>query len=179
MSGWRLKSDQRTQRPSRNEASAAGRHNAQGRGRRRGQDSLNGHEFGRGRRRGNCRREHPANDSASQYPAIARPAVHPGNAVTPRVVQNATQPKNAEVLGKPLDSAIANPTSAGTPETVISPISVDKTKCVGCGECADMCPVNSIVMLDGTPHFGENCLACGTCVECCPENALILVRSSR
>jgi ferredoxin len=68
---------------------------------------------------------------------------------------------------------------------------VEEGKCIGCGRCANTCPVNSIELLDfGSPDFtpdtdrqnkktrprskviDELCLGCGLCATVCPKKAV-------
>lgn len=50
--------------------------------------------------------------------------------------------------------------------------------CIGCGKCAQVCPVSNIQMVDGEsdtkkhPHWGDNCLSCTACFHVCPTNAV-------
>ena len=43
-------------------------------------------------------------------------------------------------------------------------VTVDTEKCVGCGECVDVCPVEVYEMADGksNPAHYEECLGCGS-----------------
>lgn len=55
-------------------------------------------------------------------------------------------------------------------------IQVDADKCVGCGECVDICPVEVFELQDGisVPVNAEECAECDSCVEVCEENAITL-----
>jgi len=55
-------------------------------------------------------------------------------------------------------------------------IKVSKEKCNGCGQCADLCPVDVFEIKQGKsyPTHPENCLGCGTCVAI-PESLAIIV----
>lgn len=44
-------------------------------------------------------------------------------------------------------------------------------KCLGCGECARICPCEAIGE-GGPPMAREQCIACGSCAEVCPSLAL-------
>ena len=52
-------------------------------------------------------------------------------------------------------------------------VSVDADKCVGCGECVDVCPVE---VNDGksVPAHEDECLGCESCVEVCEANAIVV-----
>jgi MinD superfamily P-loop ATPase len=50
---------------------------------------------------------------------------------------------------------------------------VDVSRCIGCGECADICQFNAIAALKGSAMvFPELCHSCGGCVLVCPEGAI-------
>ena len=49
---------------------------------------------------------------------------------------------------------------------------VDATKCVGCGICADICQMENITLVDGKPSFGNSCANCLGCVHWCPQSAI-------
>ena len=50
---------------------------------------------------------------------------------------------------------------------------VDKDKCLGCGACASMCPVNAITMKGGKAEINKKkCIKCGTCMQICPVSAI-------
>ncbi len=44
--------------------------------------------------------------------------------------------------------------------------------CIGCGQCARVCPQGNIRMENGKPHFGKNCAACMGCSFHCPKDAI-------
>ena len=50
-------------------------------------------------------------------------------------------------------------------------------RCIGCGICAKICPVNNISIEDKRPQWGMNCEACHACVHACPKNAINLGKS--
>ena len=48
--------------------------------------------------------------------------------------------------------------------------------CIGLGECAESCPFDAIVMVDGFPQVNpDKCVACGTCVRACPKRIIELM----
>lgn len=48
-----------------------------------------------------------------------------------------------------------------------------KTKCIGCGKCADACPNNAIEFNNGTPEISvSKCTYCGICSRHCIHGAL-------
>ncbi len=62
---------------------------------------------------------------------------------------------------------------------------VDEATCIGCGQCADVCPYNAIEMVEITKHIDLDdvsirkahvldamCKGCGTCVGQCPSKAI-------
>ncbi len=51
---------------------------------------------------------------------------------------------------------------------------VDEEKCVGCGECVDVCPVDVYELQDdkAVPVNAEECIGCESCVEVCEQDAI-------
>jgi heterodisulfide reductase subunit A-like polyferredoxin len=48
--------------------------------------------------------------------------------------------------------------------------------CGGCGDCAELCPVDAVRLDDqNRPSIdGEECLCCGICFQWCPESAIVM-----
>ncbi len=55
-------------------------------------------------------------------------------------------------------------------------VTVDVDKCVGCGECVDVCPVEVYELQDGkaVAVHEEECLGCESCVEVCEADAITI-----
>lgn len=53
-------------------------------------------------------------------------------------------------------------------------VMVDKEKCIGCGVCIGVCPVQAIKMdADGHAFIDKNiCIKCRTCESVCPVQAI-------
>ena len=50
---------------------------------------------------------------------------------------------------------------------------VDREKCLGCGACISMCPVQAISFKDGKAEIDKKkCIKCGTCKDICPVGAI-------
>ena len=56
---------------------------------------------------------------------------------------------------------------------------VDKTKCIGCGTCVAICPVEAISFDEyGKARIDRTkCIRCGSCEASCPVEAIDLSRS--
>jgi Pyruvate/2-oxoacid:ferredoxin oxidoreductase delta subunit len=52
-------------------------------------------------------------------------------------------------------------------------ITIDRSKCIGCGTCESRCPFHLFNSSDKTINRAE-CVGCSLCVNTCPENALHL-----
>ncbi len=51
-----------------------------------------------------------------------------------------------------------------------------KYGCLGCGDCAFVCPVDAICLKDGIAHVNPDiCVGCGMCVKKCPKNLIKLI----
>lgn len=51
-------------------------------------------------------------------------------------------------------------------------------KCIGCGVCSKVCPVENIEM-NGKPNFKTKCEMCLSCVNNCPKQALAFKKMNR
>lgn len=45
-------------------------------------------------------------------------------------------------------------------------------RCVSCGKCEQVCPLNNIKLTDGKPEWGKNCTHCMACICSCPAQAI-------
>ncbi len=57
-------------------------------------------------------------------------------------------------------------------------IEIDDEKCIHCGACYSLCPVDAIEIKDDySIIFDEKlCVRCGACLDACPMTAISLVR---
>ncbi|NLY42167.1 MAG: 4Fe-4S dicluster domain-containing protein [Desulfovibrionales bacterium] len=55
-------------------------------------------------------------------------------------------------------------------------VAVDAEKCIGCGECVDVCPVEVYELQNSkaVPVNEEECLGCESCVEVCEQSAITI-----
>jgi ferredoxin len=53
----------------------------------------------------------------------------------------------------------------------------DETVCIGCGKCAERCPMKAMTVKDEKAIYNPaRCFGCGLCVTTCPSGALVLDR---
>lgn len=46
-------------------------------------------------------------------------------------------------------------------------------KCISCGKCASVCPMNNVTLGEqGRPVYGETCINCLACLQYCPAQAI-------
>ncbi len=50
----------------------------------------------------------------------------------------------------------------------------DPDRCIGCGNCQDVCPTRAISVEDIAEIDPKRCIGCGHCVDQCPRGALVL-----
>lgn len=50
--------------------------------------------------------------------------------------------------------------------------------CIGCGQCARLCPTNNITLRGGKPVWGGDCTHCMACICRCPAEAIEYGRKS-
>lgn len=52
-------------------------------------------------------------------------------------------------------------------------ITLEREKCINCGACVSLCPVDALVMKNFEVTVEEEkCILCGRCINACPFNAL-------
>ena len=49
---------------------------------------------------------------------------------------------------------------------------VDNEKCVRCGTCVSVCPMNNIEIIEDKVTYNHNCECCLACIHWCPKNAI-------
>ena len=81
--------------------------------------------------------------------------------MTPETCKQCKEPKCAEAC--PVDAISLN--------EKLGAWTVDKSKCVGCGACAEACPWN-MPTIDPESKKSTKCILCGACAENCITGAL-------
>lgn len=51
----------------------------------------------------------------------------------------------------------------------------DSAKCVACGMCASICPMNNISVTDNAVQFNDKCTMCYRCFSNCPKQAITII----
>ncbi len=52
---------------------------------------------------------------------------------------------------------------------------VDEEKCIGCGKCEKLCPMNNIKIVDEKAVQNNRCTMCYRCINNCPKQAMTLL----
>ena len=94
--------------------------------------------------------------------------------------------KGGEVLAEVPDEALVQVVKAfreqGATVSIPKLIEIDSEKCISCGACLTLCPVEAITMdKDATVVFNqEKCLGstCSACVDACPSRAIKSVKQN-
>lgn len=53
-------------------------------------------------------------------------------------------------------------------------VNIDMKKCIGCGDCVDVCPVEALELKNEKATVNDECIDCAACVGACPEGAISL-----
>lgn len=51
-------------------------------------------------------------------------------------------------------------------------------KCIGCGQCANLCPMGNIILKNNKAFAGNRCTMCYRCIGLCPKQAITLLGNS-
>lgn len=88
----------------------------------------------------------------------------------------------AEVPEESLDKVVAAFREKGVTVSLPKLIEVDMEKCISCGSCVTLCPVEAIKLTeDLSVEFNkEKCVGstCSTCVDACPARAIKSVKQN-
>jgi len=57
-------------------------------------------------------------------------------------------------------------------KTLKSDLYVANDKCINCGKCEKLCPLNNIKLVAGKPVWGGHCTHCMGCISYCPTEAI-------
>lgn len=60
-----------------------------------------------------------------------------------------------------------------SPTSGSATISIDRSQCIGCAKCINVCRADAIRILSNKAVIDpDRCIKCGNCVEICPVNAV-------
>lgn len=54
-------------------------------------------------------------------------------------------------------------------------LKINTNKCIGCGTCASLCPINNLYINDGKSVSNNKCTMCYRCITSCPTKAITCV----
>jgi ferredoxin len=56
-----------------------------------------------------------------------------------------------------------------------SKLKIDDERCVGCGMCAKLCPMDNIALVERKAIASNRCTMCYRCINKCPRQAITLL----
>ncbi len=66
-----------------------------------------------------------------------------------------------------------NPTIDQKNTSTVNHPTIEQEKCVGCGNCADACPMNAITIEEGKAKIqSDRCRNCRKCISACLNDAI-------
>ena len=54
-------------------------------------------------------------------------------------------------------------------------LKVNKEKCIGCGKCVKLCPMDNLSIANGKAEAGDRCTLCYRCVNHCQAQTITLL----
>ncbi len=88
----------------------------------------------------------------------------------------------ADVPAEALDKVVAAFRKKGASVSLPKLIEVDTEKCISCGSCVALCPVEAITLADdlSVVFNKEKCVGstCSACVDACPARAITSVKQN-
>lgn len=64
---------------------------------------------------------------------------------------------------------------SGKTKNYTDKLKIDVQKCIGCGKCQTLCPMNNISIKDRRATAGSSCTMCYRCISNCPKKAITLI----
>ena len=94
----------------------------------------------------------------------------------PRIKQIINAVSKGGRFPKPKNNALGNILSSTVNPVFYCKVKADSfysdDKCIGCGKCVQVCPLNNIELKDNKPVWGKNCTHCMACICLCPTEAI-------